>query len=338
MLRLPPMDLLVPDSLEQAVALKRKLGARGRFIAGGTDLLPKLKRGQLDAGAVISVGKLPELAQIDEDAGTLRIGAAVDLAAIARDERVERWCTALAEAARRVASPPIRAAASLGGNLCLDTRCSFYDHSYPWRRALGFCLKRGGDRCQVAPSSSRCWAVQASDCAPACLALGARLEIVGPEGRRVIEAGQLHLDDGVEHLALDADELLVAVVVPKVARARSVYRKLARRRSIDFPVLGVAAWVELDERKAVVDAQVVLGAVGSAPLPIAPARLALLGTPLSEVTIAAAAEEAGRLARPLQNTDMLSGWRKRVVQPTVARALSSLANAAPAGEEPAGRR
>jgi 4-hydroxybenzoyl-CoA reductase subunit beta len=326
MLRLPAFEYAVPRDLAEAVALKAQAGTRAIFLAGGTGLLPNLKRRQHDGRLVIQLGHLPELRGISLDTdGALRLGAATPLAAVAGDPRLQRGWPALARAAASVATPILREMGTIGGNLCLDTRCNYYDQSFAWRKAMGFCLKKDGETCWVAPASRRCWAVQSADSAPVVVALEGLIDVIGARGPRTIAARDFFVDDGIDYLGKRADELVIALRLPALAASRSTYLKVAQRGSFDFPVLGVAARVDLERDSGVVrQAQIVLGAVASAPLPVPRASAALVGHPLEPGTIAAAAEAAWRSARPLDNTDQVFGWRKTVVRPTVTRALEQL--------------
>jgi len=327
MLRLPPFRYHAPAGLDEAVALKARYGPRAAYLAGGTDLVPKMKHGQHEPEALVALGRLPELGGIrDGEDGVLRVGASTTLATLAADARVrERW-PALALAAGQVGTPVVRNTATLGGNLCLETRCSFFDQSREWREAIRFCLKKDGDSCRVAASSERCWAIQSSDTSPLVIALGARIELVGPTGARSVEAADFYNDDGIQYLTKQPDELVVGVALPAIAGGAAGYVKVSRRASVDFPVLSVAAWVRREAPQAPVqEARVVLGAVGSAPVVVDEAARILEGRPLGRETIAAAAEAAGRRARPLDNADVGGLWRKRVVRPYVARALEQLA-------------
>jgi 4-hydroxybenzoyl-CoA reductase subunit beta len=215
--------------------------------------------------------------------------------------------------------------ATLGGNLCLETRCSFFDQSREWREAIRFCLKKDGDACRVAQSSERCWAIQSSDTSPLVIALGARIELHGPAGVRSVEAAAFYNDDGIQYLRKQPDELVTGLSLPAIAGSEAGYVKVSRRASVDFPVLSVAAWVRREAPQApVLEARVVLGAVGSAPVIVEEAARILEGRPLSRESIEGAAEAAGHRARPLDNADVSGLWRKRVVRPYVARALEQL--------------
>jgi 4-hydroxybenzoyl-CoA reductase subunit beta len=213
---------------------------------------------------------------------------------------------------------------TLGGNVCVDTRCNYYNQSYEWRKAVGFCMKKDGDICLVAPGSDRCWAVSSSDTAPALWSLGARVTLAGPAGERTMPIAALYHDDGIQYLSKRPDEIVTAITLPPVDGWRSAYLKLRRRGAFDFPVLGVAAAVRL-EGEVVREARVVLGAVASVPREAPRAAAVLVGQRLTAETIEAAADAAAGPARPLDNTDLTHPYRKKVTRVYVARALARLA-------------
>jgi 4-hydroxybenzoyl-CoA reductase subunit beta len=213
---------------------------------------------------------------------------------------------------------------TIGGNVCVDTRCNYYNQSYEWRKAIGFCMKKDGDICLVAPGSSRCWAVSSSDTAPVLWALGAKLRLVGAEGERTIPMSALYQDDGIEYLAKRPDEIVADVQLPAAEGWRSAYLKLRRRGSFDFPVLGVAVAARM-EGDVVRDARIVLGAVASQPRPAEKAAAALIGQRVTRDLIARVADLAAGPAKPLDNTDFSHPYRKKVTRVFVARAVAAVA-------------
>ena len=324
MLRLPTFTARFPVTVDEAVDLKASTGGSA-YLAGGTDLFPNMKRRQQTPAVVIDVRGIPALHGLEVDAeGTLRIGAAVSLTRLIRDPQVNAGWPVLARAAATISTPLLQNMGTVGGNLLLDTRCNYYDQSYEWRQAIDFCMKKDGAICWVAPSSPRCWAVQSSDLAPVMIALGARVVLVGARGTRTIPAAALYRDDGMEYLTKQPDELLVRVEVPALSGARASYRKVRRRGSFDFPVLGVAAWARVDGSGMVEEARIVLGAVGSHPKVCLEAATLLHGRVLDEDAADDAARLAARLGKPLDNTDFTIGWRKDLVPVEVRRALAEL--------------
>ncbi|MCB9557454.1 MAG: FAD binding domain-containing protein [Deltaproteobacteria bacterium] len=326
MLRLPEFSYFQPTTIAEAVALKDAHGDRAMFVSGGTDLYPNMKRRQQEPRVVISLAKVDQLNAIEMRDGGIHLGAKLTLTSLASDQRLQAGWPAFAHAASSIATPLLRNMGTLGGNLCLDTRCNYYDQSYPWRKALGFCMKKDGDTCWVAPSSAKCWAVQSSDLAPVVAALGGRIELVGPKGARTLAAEAFYNDDGIRYLNKEPGELVTGLWLPEIAGARSSYIKVAQRGSFDFPVLGVAAWARFDQQQKIAELRLVLGAIAPAPRLVPDLDKLLIGRSLDDrQAIAAAAEVAWRLARPLDNTDQAFSWRKSVVKPYVERALLGLA-------------
>ena len=323
MLRLPSFNYLQPKTLAQAIAMQADAGPDGAFVAGGTDLYPNMKRRQQEPKVVISLMGIPELAGCEmRDAGCV-VGPCITLSELSNLPSFRRSYPAVAHAAELVSTPLLRNMGTLGGNLCLDTRCNYYDQTYEWRKAIDFCMKKDGTICWVAPSSPRCWAVSSSDVAPVMVAIGAEFRLVGPKGERVVPAGRLYANDGINYLTKHPDEILVAVRLPAPDGWDAVYHKLRRRGSFDFPVLGVAAWIDWDGAE-VADARIVLGGVASWPQEVSEAGASLKGTDLSDDAIARAADAAYRPAKPLDNTDFDLSWRKQMTRVYVQAALEEL--------------
>ncbi len=326
MLRLPPFSYEQPKSLRQALALKADAGPEGAFVAGGTDLYPNMKRRQITPRVVISLAGVRALARapsVRGSEGACTVGSMVTLSALASNRLIRRHYPVVAHAAELISTPLLRNMGTLGGNLCLDTRCNYYDQTYEWRKAIHFCLKKDGQTCWVAPGSARCWAVNSSDLAPVMVALDAQYVVVGPGGERLVPAARFYLNDGINYLAKQPDEVLTAVQLPAPDSWDAAYEKLRRRGSFDFPVLGVAVWVRWDGARAA-EARVVLGAVSSSPQPVPEAAQAIAGTGLEDEAIEAAALAAFRPSKPMDNTDFGLAWRKEMTRTLVRRALLRL--------------
>ena len=317
MLRLPMFRYLQPRTLAEALRMKSDAGPEGMFVAGGTDLYPNMKRRHQEPRTVISLMGIPELGRSDG----LTVGPCVTLTELA--VRPSGRPAVIGKAAALVSTPLLRNMGTLGGNLCLDTRCNYYNQGYEWRKSIDFCMKKDGKICWVAPSSPRCWAVSSSDVAPVMVAIGAEYRLVGPQGERVVPAARFYHNDGINYLTKQHDEILVDVRLPAPDGWDAVYHKLRRRGSFDFPVLGVAVWIEWNG-KNVADARLVLGGVASYPQEIPEAKAALAGRPLSDETIAAAAEAAYRPSKPMDNTDFDLSWRKQMTRVYVTRAIEEL--------------
>jgi len=325
MIRLPAFTYIAPRSVEQAVRAVAEAGPDAMLVAGGTDLYPNMKRRQFEPKTLVGLRGIRELRGVHGSAREgVRIGACTTLTAVATHAGLAEGYRGLATAAGLVSSPQLRNMGTLGGNVCVDTRCNYYNQSYEWRKAIGFCMKRDGDICLVAPGSPRCWAVSSSDTAPALWSLGARVRLVGPGGERTVPIGALYQDDGIQYLSKRADEILTEIVLPPADGWRSAYLKLRRRGAFDFPILGVAAAVRLED-DVVREARIVLGAVASLPREATRAAAVLVGQRLTSEVIEAAADAAAGPARPLDNTDLTHPYRKKVTRVHVARALARIA-------------
>jgi 4-hydroxybenzoyl-CoA reductase subunit beta len=279
-----------------------------------------MKRRQQMPKALVSLRRVEALTAIANGNG-LDIGAGVTLARLVRDARVRASYAALWQAVRQIATPHLRNMGTIGGNLCLDTRCNYYDQNYEWRKAIDFCMKKDGEICWVATSSPRCLAVSSTDAAPALIALGADVTLASTGGRRRIALGDLYRNDGIHYLTRRPDEILTTVHLPAADGWRSSYWKLRRRGSFDFPVLSVAAAVKRGSHGVVEDARIVLGAIASRPLEVPAAGRTLVGRALDDDAIAHAAKVAAQPARPMDNTDFSLLWRKRVTRDFVSYAL-----------------
>src|SRR5437773_1987368 len=325
MMRLPPFTYLAPVSVVDAVKLIADHGPEAMLVAGGTDLYPNMKRRQFEPTVLVGLRGIRDIVGVSGSARTgVSIGAGTTLTAVSSHSEIVRHYPGLAMAAGVVSSPQVRNMGTLGGNVCVDTRCNYYNQSYEWRKAVDFCMKKDGEICLVAPGSSRCWAVSSSDTAPMLWALGATARLAGPAGERTLPVSALYQDDGIAYLAKRPDEILTELALPAADGWDSIYLKLRRRGSFDFPVLGVAVAVRL-EGEVVREARVVLGAVASTPREAAAASTALVGQRLTSESITRAAEAAAGPAKPLDNTDFTHPYRKRLVRVYVARALARLA-------------
>lgn len=326
-MRLPRFSYFAPRTVDEAARLLAHWGPQAALVAGGTDLWPNMKRRQQTATQVIGLrGVTPLFALDGVPAAGLTIGAMVSLATLERHAAVAAAWPVLGRAARLISTPPLRNMGTLGGNLCLDTRCNYWNQSFEWRQSIDFCLKRDGDTCWVATASPRCWAVSSSDTAPVLCAVGAEVTLASTDGERRLPVRELFRDDGIEYLNKRSNEILTAVhLPPNDGRWRASYRKLRRRESFDFPVLGVAAAARL-AGGVVEELRLFLTGVGSRPHDAsAAAAAALVGRRLDDAdAIAAVADAAARLAKPLDNTDFALGWRKEMARHFVAAALADL--------------
>jgi len=323
MMRLPRFDYRAPRSVDEAARILAGEGPDAMLLAGGTDLLPNMKRRQQVPRTLVALRGIAALRGIDGDA-TATLGAGSTLTELVRDSRVRERYPALWQAAAQVATPHLRNMATLGGNLSLDTRCTYYDQNYEWRQSIDFCMKKDGRTCWVAPSSSRCLAVSSTDTAPALIALGARVRLVSAAGEREVPVAELYENEGIHYTVRRPDEVLTRVELDPSDGWRSTYWKLRRRGAFDFPVLSVAAAARFAGDGTIEEACIVLGAVASRPQVSEPAADLLRGATLGDAIIAEAGELAAKLAKPMDNTDFTLHWRKRVAAEFVGYALREL--------------
>ncbi len=319
-----PFTLHRPTDLDEVVAL---LAVRpgARLLAGGTDLVPNLRRDLERPAALIDLARVRGFADVTFNDSGLMLGAGTPLTRLSSDVHVVRHYRALAEAAQAVAAPGHRSAATLGGNLCLDTRCVFYNQSEWWRAANSYCLKRGGDTCHVAPQGDRCHAAFSGDLAPALLALGAEVEVASAQGSRRLPLADLYRDDGRAHLALARDEVLASVHVPAPRETcASGYRKARVRGAMDFPLAGVA--VALCQREGqVAELRVALTGTNARPL-LLDGTQALVGRPVDAAALAALGKLVARQVSPMRTTATPSNYRRQVAAVLAQRLLRELAD------------
>jgi 4-hydroxybenzoyl-CoA reductase subunit beta len=321
--RLPPFTLHKAGTAAQAAALLASVPG-ARIVAGGTDLLPNLRRGLGAPAALIDVGAIAGFGSVAREVQGWRLGAGVTLARLAADEALARALPALAQAAASIAGPGHRSVATVGGNLCLDTRCVYYNQGEWWRRSNDYCLKRGGDTCHVAPQGRRCHAAFSGDLAPALIVLDASAEIVGANGARAVALADLYDDDGAAFLRLAADELIVAVrIPPQPDGSRSGYRKARIRGAMDFPLAGVAARATFDGGR-LSGLRLALTGTNSRPLLLADTD-ALCGGAIDEAMLAAVGKRIGKQVSPMRTTVTASNYRRQVAIVLAQRLLRDLA-------------
>jgi len=324
MMRLPPFQYLVPTTLDEAVQMVADAGPGTRLVAGGTDLYPNMKRRQEQPSAVVALHDLRELDFVKETGdGGISIGSGVTLTQLQKHRLIQKNYPALAEAILTISTPLLRNMGTLGGNLCLDTRCHFLNQSAFWRQAIGSCMKAEGDICRVAPGSSRCWAITSADLPPLLIALGAKISLVGAQGKRTIPLAELYQDDGIDYLAKSPDEILTEIMLPPANGTRAIYLKLRRRGTFDFPALGVAAALHIDADGTCRSAKLVLGAITSRPIEV-PEAETLVGEKITPDSIQAVSEIATRTAKPLHLADYDHYYRKQMVGLYMKRALERL--------------
>jgi 4-hydroxybenzoyl-CoA reductase subunit beta len=320
MLPLPLFQHHSPESLDEAVALLAALGPGARIIAGGTDLVPNMKHGLFEPSDVVSLGRVSELVGVDVIGGTLVIGAMTRLADVAADARVRQFAPALASALGAVGGPHHRRMGTLGGNVCLDTRCVYYNQTYFWREALGFCLKKDGTACHVVSSGKHCVAAASNDSAPALMVLEGEIELASAKGTRRLLADDFYTTDGIVNTVKRPDEIVTRVRVPIREGRRSAFEKLRRRGAIDFPLLNVAVRADVDQA-GVAELDLVVSALAARPKRVSAAKKVRA---LDDAAVAALCDAAYKQCRPLTNIDVDADWRREMVPVLVRKALAQL--------------
>jgi len=326
-LSLPQFKLLRPRSLQEAIELLGK-HASLRVLAGGTDLIPSMRQRLFDPEFVLDIRHIAELKGIRPTKGAgVEIGALTALSTIERSTFLRQHYPVLSEAAATVASPVLRNMGTIGGNICLDTRCLWYNQSLTWRKGCGFCIKKDGDLCHVAPGGTKCWAAFSGDTPPALLCLNAEVEIAGPSGTRRIPLHEFYTGIGDNYRKLAPNELLTRVFLPEAtADYRGLYRKLRIRGSIDYPLAGVAV-VMKRANGHVSGAQVAITAVNPAPLLVPKAGPLMEGKIMDEALAEAVGELAAKVAKPLTTSALTPEYRREMIRVFTKRAVLAAASA-----------
>ena len=323
MLRLPSFEYVSPETVEEVLAILAET-PDARLVAGGTDLLPNLKHGIEEAGTIVSLSRLPGLSAVTErDDGSLELGAMITLEALAADETVRARAPSLAQAVGLVAGPHHRRMGTLGGNVCLNTRCVYINQTHFWREALGYCLKKDGTACHVVKKGKRCVAAASNDSAPVLTTLDASLVVASAaRGERTIPVADFYVFDGVNNKTLEPDEMLVKVIVPAPAKGlHAAYAKLRPRDSIDFPRLSVAVAYELPDESTVSQLRIVLSALAAKPIALRKVTDMAEGRAPTEELWTELADSAYAQAHPLTNIDGDATYRREMVPVYVKRAL-----------------
>ncbi|HKE21651.1 MAG TPA: FAD binding domain-containing protein [Bryobacteraceae bacterium] len=322
---LPRFKLFRPRTIEEAVGHLAQHGSNLHILAGGTDLLPSMKQRLFTPAYLMDIRGVEQLHGIQARPGLgLEIGALTPLSAIEDSELIRRDYRVLHEAAKTVASPILRNMGTLGGNICLDTRCVWYNQSLQWRRSCGFCIKKDGDLCHVAPGGKKCWAAFSADTPPALLCLGAELEIAGPKGFRRLAFEDFYTGIGDAGTKLLANEMLTRVFLPESSAGwKGSYMKLRIRGSIDYPLAGVAVAVK-QNGGPVEAARLAITAVNPAPLLVPAAEHALVGKRIDEHIATVVGELAAKTAKPLTTSALTPEYRREVVRVYAKRAVMAV--------------
>ena len=326
---LPQFKLLRPRTLEDALNLLAKHAGESptatRVVAGGTDLIPSMRQKLFEPEYVVDIRNVAGLRDIRQTEHGVEIGALASLTAIEQSTLLRRRYPVLAEAAATVASPLLRNMGTIGGNICLDTRCLWYNQSLTWRKGCGFCIKKDGDLCHVAPGGTKCWAAFSGDTPPALLCLGAEVEIASASGSRRIPLSDFYTGEGEAYRKLRPDELLTRIFLPEsAADYRGVYRKLRVRGSIDYPLAGVAVVMKRSNGH-IADARLAITAVNPAPLLVKSAGELMAGKIMDEALAAAVGDLAAKMARPLTTSALTPEYRREMIRVFTKRAVLAAA-------------
>jgi 4-hydroxybenzoyl-CoA reductase subunit beta len=325
-LSLPQFKLLRPRRLQEALEFLDKRAGNIRVLAGGTDLIPSMRQKLFEPEHILDLRGIAEMRGIRPQAdGGVEIGALTTLSTVEKSDFLWRHYPVLTEAASTVASPVLRNMGTVGGNICLDTRCLWYNQSLTWRKGCGFCIKKDGDLCHVAPGGTKCWAAFSGDTPPALLCLNAEIEIVSPLGARQIPLRHFYTGLGDNYRQLQPNELVTRVILSATsANYRGVYRKLRVRGSIDYPLAGVAVAMKRSNGQ-VADARVALTAVNPAPMIVSGASELLAGQAVDEALAEAVGELAARTAKPLTTSALTPEYRREMIRVFTKRAVLAAA-------------
>jgi 4-hydroxybenzoyl-CoA reductase subunit beta len=323
---LPSFQLLRPKTLDEATSLLAKYDGQVKLVAGGTDLLPSMKQKLFAPPYVLDLRGVDELCGVRNrgDEG-VEIGALTSLSVLEHSPVIRKEYPVLYEAVKTVASPVLRNMGTIGGNLCLDTRCLWYNQSLLWRKSCGFCLKKDGDLCHVAPGGKFCWAAFSGDTPPALMCLGAEIEIAGPSGTRRTPLSEFYVNDGIARLHLATNEIVTRVCLPESSAGwRGSYRKLRVRGSIDYPLAGVAVALRMRSGR-VEDARVAITAVNPAPFLVKDVDALLVGMAPTEEIAERIGDLAASTAKPLTTSALTPEYRREMVRVFAKRAVMAAA-------------
>jgi len=324
-LRLPPFSYHKPSSVAEATGLMDQYAEEAMYVAGGTDLIPNMKHRLFEPTHLIALKSVTELSGIREENGDLRIGSAETLAEVAGHPEVQKLFPALADAAGHVAGPQLRNAGTIGGNLCLDTRCTYYNQTSFWRGALGYCLKKDGTVCHVTNVGKKCVAAHSADTPPVLMTLGAMVTLAGPDGERRLPIEEFFITDGIYNTRRTPVEIVTEIRIPLgAASRRQAYAKLRQRKSIDFPLLTVAVSADIEGNGTVQSINGVVTALGARPRALSGWDDLAVGGTLDADMIDELAERAHEQCHPLENLIVDADWRRAMVPVYVRRVLEKL--------------
>jgi 4-hydroxybenzoyl-CoA reductase subunit beta len=324
MLRLPKINLIFPSTVKEACSHLEQNKGEAEVLAGGTDLLVACKLRNIKPVHLVSLKKIPELTGVTYQEKTgLRIGAMTPLSVMRYNPYIMKYYPALFQAAAAVGTPQLREMATIGGNLCLNTRCIYYNQSDNWRKSRAVCFKMGGDQCHVVPKGKKCYATFSGDIAPVLIALNAKVKLTSCSGEREIPLENLYSGEAKDPLSLRTDEILTELIVPTpMGKQSSAYLKYRLRKAICFPLVGVGVGIRLEAEGICADCRVVLTGMGSRPIIVPHAESLLKGNIFTEELIDQIAEKATHAGNPVANTSgSTPAYRRRMAGVLTRRAL-----------------
>jgi len=332
MMRLPSFDVAMPGTMPELLENLRPNGHNVKIMAGGTDLLVNMKQGFHISRRLVWPGRVEELRRISvQPGGEISIGAMATLSDVAASDVVKAVYPSLPKALLSIATPAIRNRATIGGNLCLDTRCYFYNESEFWRGSLGGCLKlnipvhESGGTCHAAPGNAICSAVCSSDSSPILLALDASVELQRVQDKRTVPLSGFYANDGMRYLNLAPDELVTRIILPVPRQGlRSAHNKIRLRQSVDFPLANVGIAGVVEGGRVFTHLRIYVGAIQSSPVRITSAEDLLSGREATAVLLGQVAEEAASRVKGVPNAGGTVGYRKRMVAVLVKQTLLQL--------------
>lgn len=304
---LPKFDYKKGEDIAAAIALYEGSKGRARYLAGGTDLIPLVKLRLSTPGAVIDLKGIEQLKAVSRKGSSLIIGANVTLFELKTHDLVRDYFPALYESLDATSCETLQMRGTIGGNILQNTRCLLYNKSLDWRTARGFCYKMGGETCNVVPKAAECFSNYCSDNALSLLSLSASAKLAGPEGERKIKLEKLFSGNGRDPFTLKPGEILTEIRIP-LKPSTGAYEKLRVRNAIDYPLLGVAVSIMDGKRR------VCVGGIGPAP------KVYDLKD-LSTGALKEVAKQARQEARPVSNTTLSPGYRKKMTQVLTERAV-----------------
>ena len=326
-MRLPDFEYIEPTSIDEACLFLKDHGQESKVIGGGTDLLPSMKQNIFRPKYLVSLSKIPNLDRVEFNEGSgLRIGPSARLRTLEKSPIIQEKYPMIRQAASDVGSLQLRQMGTVGGNVCLDTRCTYYNQSSFWRKCRPTCVKMGGDICNAIGGGKKCFAVFSGDLAPALMALGATIELRSAKGGRTLPLSDLYTGNGAKPLALNPEEVLVGVQIPSLPKGSlGGYFKYRIRKAIDYPLASVALLIRLEgKEKMCREARLVIGAVGSKPQEVKGIGELLVGKKIEGRTVEEASDLAFKASRPVGNTSSTPSYRKRMIKILTKRSLEQV--------------